>query len=411
MTYDVALSFAGEDREYVERVAERLQSIGIKVFYDRYEQVDLWGRDLYEHLNEVYQTRARYTVMFISVHYAEKLWTKHERRSAQARALREGEAYILPARFDDTVLPGVTPTTAYIDLRGISPEQLADAICAKLGRSTGGTNPKSPFTQSRPRTSHVIGALSTWHTLILLVLVMISLGIWIARMEAGRKPAIPLESKERQHLTPAPETNLAADQVLPPSLLTKRPNLNEWRTAAGPGRNTSIAIRDTTLYAVAGFTLQSRLLRTGEALWSRQLPDSSRILAVGGSNVFVTHVRSHRYERNPTWVTAIDRLTSSAQWTVTLAASPWAASAHDGLLFVTTHDWLYAVDQETGTIVWRRRMRIEPYAAPIVANGSLYVVHGHEDSPTAPDIEAVDALSGRHGATRSVQQRSLTHRL
>lgn len=43
--YDIALSFAGEDREYVEKVATLLKENGIKVFYDKFEQVDLWGKD------------------------------------------------------------------------------------------------------------------------------------------------------------------------------------------------------------------------------------------------------------------------------------------------------------------------------------------------------------------------------
>jgi len=49
--YDVALSFAGEDREYVEIVADILHELGVKVFYDKYEEADLWGRDLYTHLD------------------------------------------------------------------------------------------------------------------------------------------------------------------------------------------------------------------------------------------------------------------------------------------------------------------------------------------------------------------------
>ena len=44
--YDVALSFAGEDREYVEAVASALQQAGVKVFYDQYEEVELWGKNL-----------------------------------------------------------------------------------------------------------------------------------------------------------------------------------------------------------------------------------------------------------------------------------------------------------------------------------------------------------------------------
>lgn len=42
--YDIVLSFAGEDRGYVEDVAEFLNDRGVVVFYDKYEQVTLWGK-------------------------------------------------------------------------------------------------------------------------------------------------------------------------------------------------------------------------------------------------------------------------------------------------------------------------------------------------------------------------------
>ena len=32
--YDVCLSFAGEDRDYVDKVAEELRAAGVRVFYD-----------------------------------------------------------------------------------------------------------------------------------------------------------------------------------------------------------------------------------------------------------------------------------------------------------------------------------------------------------------------------------------
>lgn len=44
--FDVVLSFAGEDRQYVKEVAKHLQDKEIRVFYDKYEVVSLWGKDL-----------------------------------------------------------------------------------------------------------------------------------------------------------------------------------------------------------------------------------------------------------------------------------------------------------------------------------------------------------------------------
>jgi len=39
--YDVCLSFAGEDRAYVRRVAHLLRGKGVRVFFDEYAQADM----------------------------------------------------------------------------------------------------------------------------------------------------------------------------------------------------------------------------------------------------------------------------------------------------------------------------------------------------------------------------------
>lgn len=130
--YDVALSFAGEDRKYVKDVANILKKSSIKVFYDEFEQTNLWGEDLYAHLSSVYSEQAKYTIIFCSKYYAEKLWTNLERRSAQERAFKEHSTYILPARFDQTKIPGIHDTTGYIDLNNHSPYQFCKLISEKI---------------------------------------------------------------------------------------------------------------------------------------------------------------------------------------------------------------------------------------------------------------------------------------
>ncbi|WP_330258913.1 TIR domain-containing protein [Streptomyces murinus] len=131
--YDVALSFAGEDRDYVQVVAQTLRDSGLRVFYDDYEQVALWGKDLYSHLDRVYREQSKYCVLFISQHYAKKVWTSHERRSAQARAIEERKEYVLPARFDDTPIDGLPSTIGYLDISDTAPGELARMIMDKVG--------------------------------------------------------------------------------------------------------------------------------------------------------------------------------------------------------------------------------------------------------------------------------------
>ena len=133
MQYEIALSFAGEEREYVEKVARALQSRGIEVFYDEFEQVSLWGADLVEVFHDVFENRANLAVMFISEHYVKKSWPTHERRSILSRAIRERSHYVLPVRFDETPVPGLPTSIGFVRARGYGPEELAVMIGEKIG--------------------------------------------------------------------------------------------------------------------------------------------------------------------------------------------------------------------------------------------------------------------------------------
>lgn len=131
--YDVALSFAGEQRSYVEKVANFLKDSGVRVFFDDFETVDLWGKNLYDHLDVIYSKSSRYCVLFASEDYERKVWTDHERQSAQERAIKEKGEYILPVRFDETKIPGLRETIGYQDANALTPLQLARRIVEKLG--------------------------------------------------------------------------------------------------------------------------------------------------------------------------------------------------------------------------------------------------------------------------------------
>ena len=133
--YEVALSFAGEQRDYVEEVAKELASLGIYVFYDGFEEemIMLWGRHLSEVLHEVYESNASNVVMFISKEYVDKAWPTHERRSALSGAIQKGTPPLL-VRFDSTRVPGLPTDLDYLSASKFSPPQLALLIAKKLGR-------------------------------------------------------------------------------------------------------------------------------------------------------------------------------------------------------------------------------------------------------------------------------------
>ena len=131
--YLVALTFAGEQREYAEEVARHLLAKSIPVFYDGFETEMLWGKDGTEIFHEVFAEQAKYVVMLISSAYVEKRWTRIERRAALSRMMQEESEYILPVRFDDTRIPGLAESTLYIDANQFSPAKTAAMVAKKLG--------------------------------------------------------------------------------------------------------------------------------------------------------------------------------------------------------------------------------------------------------------------------------------
>lgn len=131
--FDIAISFAGEDREIIRSYADGLVKRKVRLFYADFEQVDLWGADLYESLDSIYRLKAKYCVIFLSKHYAGKIWTTHERRAAQARAVQENREYILPVRLDSTDIPGISPTIGYLNFQKIGVNGLLEATLKKLG--------------------------------------------------------------------------------------------------------------------------------------------------------------------------------------------------------------------------------------------------------------------------------------
>lgn len=121
--FDVAFSFSGDHRVYVEQVAKGLRRRGYRVFYDQLLRAQIIGQDLITYLQEVYGRRSAMVAAFVSQQWTERPWPGHERSSALAHALLEaprGLPFLLPFRFDDTPVAGLQPTVGYEDLRNLT---------------------------------------------------------------------------------------------------------------------------------------------------------------------------------------------------------------------------------------------------------------------------------------------------
>lgn len=130
--YEVALSFAGEQREYVRAVNDYLKARQVKTFYDEDQDMALWGKNHTEELPRIYARDSLLVVMFVSEQYVEKRWPRHERRAILTEQTQREGQYLLPVEFDDVPVPGLDPAIHRLKAEKFDPERLAKLICQQL---------------------------------------------------------------------------------------------------------------------------------------------------------------------------------------------------------------------------------------------------------------------------------------
>ena len=130
--YDVAISFSGKDRDVAKALTASLKKIKISVFLDEDEQTKLWGPNLYDLLIDIYSRKSKFCILLISKDYVKSKWANLERQAAQERQLFHDSKYILPIVLNAAVVPGILRTTAYIDYKTMTNDQIASLVAQKI---------------------------------------------------------------------------------------------------------------------------------------------------------------------------------------------------------------------------------------------------------------------------------------
>jgi len=103
-TYDVAISFAEEDRNAALALSQALELEGLKAYYYPDERTLGWGKNLEEQLSNIYAEQARYAIVLFSEHYfsEHKIYTKIELAAIQKRMEEDADiVYMLPVRLHE----------------------------------------------------------------------------------------------------------------------------------------------------------------------------------------------------------------------------------------------------------------------------------------------------------------------
>jgi subtilisin family serine protease len=150
--FAVALSFPGERREAVAKVVWALRDLGLpreSIFYDRFHEAELVGPNLDSRLQKIYHDESELIVVFISAEYENKEWCGLEWRAIKDILKQRRDEDIIPARFDDTDVPGLFSIDGYVDLRKRDPELLADIINQRLKLNRSRRAPGIPPAKTR----------------------------------------------------------------------------------------------------------------------------------------------------------------------------------------------------------------------------------------------------------------------
>jgi hypothetical protein len=102
--FEVAISFAGENRELAKFIMETLMHLDVPVFYDELFESNYLGKAWSTQFREIFGERSKLVVSLLDKHHLAKLWPTFEREIFAPRIQSES---VIPIFLDDTKFPGV----------------------------------------------------------------------------------------------------------------------------------------------------------------------------------------------------------------------------------------------------------------------------------------------------------------
>jgi len=123
MSKHLFISYSSKDREFVSRLATDLRSLGIYVWWDRWEMRvgDSLNRKIQEGI-----AQAGWLAIVLSRQSVKSPWVERELNAAMVRELETKEVFVLPLLIDDCDLPIFLRDKLYADFR----ESFEDGLAA-----------------------------------------------------------------------------------------------------------------------------------------------------------------------------------------------------------------------------------------------------------------------------------------
>ncbi|UZH54864.1 TIR domain-containing protein [Salinimicrobium tongyeongense] len=102
--FEIAISFAGENRELAKYIAEQLEQIDVPTFYDELYESNYLGKAWSKEFERIFVHDSRFVVCLLDENHKNKIWPTFERDCFRKR-VAHGE--VIPIFLDDTVFVGI----------------------------------------------------------------------------------------------------------------------------------------------------------------------------------------------------------------------------------------------------------------------------------------------------------------
>jgi len=103
-TFDIAISFAGENREVAEEIAYTLRLLDYEVFYDRLYEDNYLGSSWGKEFERIFTSDSKYVICLLDVNHKNKIWPTFERECFSEK-VQSNE--VIPIFLDDTKFVGI----------------------------------------------------------------------------------------------------------------------------------------------------------------------------------------------------------------------------------------------------------------------------------------------------------------
>jgi tetratricopeptide (TPR) repeat protein len=140
--FEVALSFPGEHRDFVQQIANHLAGkVGRgRVLYDKFYEAEFARPNLDTHLQRLYHDESELIAVFLCADYERKEWCGLEWRAIRDLIKKRQASSVMPLRFDDTEIPGLFSIDGYVSIGNREPREVADLIVQRMQLDSQSSN-------------------------------------------------------------------------------------------------------------------------------------------------------------------------------------------------------------------------------------------------------------------------------